>query len=506
MADLFLTILNMSLTASYVILCIMLLRLPLKKLPKAISYALWSIAAFRLLCPFSFESMWSLLPINTSPIPKDIVYQQTPQINSGISAVDTYVNSSLPTPAPVASVNPLQIYVEIGAYLWLLGIAVMLIYSIVSIRILKNRLKNARYIEQNIYETDNLKTPFVLGIFRPRIYIFTGLSAEEKSYIIRHEQIHICRRDHIIKPFSFLVLSLHWFNPLVWIAFVLMSTDMELSCDERVLGEMGREIKKAYSTSLLSLASGRHIINGSPLAFGEGNVKGRIKNILNYKKPVFWMVAAAIVIVAALGIGLLANPQNNGLTQKEAQEIIEEEYPSQQTKLEPAAANWSPEQTISVDMAQLDYASDDIVIFHDYFGLFVYDLDALQIIRSLDLEPLNCEEVQGDNYCDVTVSRDGTTVQLHPMSSEKMYVYNVSDNTLIETAFQKMEDQFDSFVPTEELINFKVIAHYSHNSVKFGTGKYGYLYTYDWTLSTLSYSRGDVMYALFGIDENYQDD
>jgi beta-lactamase regulating signal transducer with metallopeptidase domain len=298
----------MSLTASYVILFIVLVRLPLKKAPKVISYVLWSVAAFRLLCPFSFESILSLVPMNTSPIPQDITYQQTPQINSGITAVDTYVNSSLPAPIAEASANPLQIYTHIGMYIWLLGIATMLIYSVVSVLILKSRLKSARYTEGNIYEADNLKTPFVLGIFRPRMFIPAGLSTEEKSYIVRHEQTHIRRFDHIIKPFAFLVLSIHWFNPLAWIAFVLMGTDMELSCDERVIKEMGGAIKKAYSASLLSLATGKRILNGSPLAFGEGNVGGRIKNVLNYRKPTFWMIAVAVVAVIAVGIGLLANP------------------------------------------------------------------------------------------------------------------------------------------------------------------------------------------------------
>lgn len=311
MEDVFLTILNMSLTTSYVILFIILVRLPLKKAPKVISYALWSVAAFRLLCPFSFESILSLVPMNTSPIPQNIAYQQMPHINSGITAIDTYVNSSLPAPIVGASANPLQIYTGIGEDIWLLGIVVMLIYSVVSVLILKSRLKSARHTEYGIYEADDLKTPFVLGLFRPRIFVPAGLSAEEKSYIIRHEQTHIRRFDHIIKLFAFLVLSIHWFNPLVWIAFVLMGTDMELSCDERVIKDMGGDIKKAYSASLLSLATETRIINGSPLAFGEGNVRGRIKNVLNYKKPAFWIVIVAVIAVICVGIGLMANPKAN---------------------------------------------------------------------------------------------------------------------------------------------------------------------------------------------------
>jgi beta-lactamase regulating signal transducer with metallopeptidase domain len=313
MSELFLTVLNMSLTASYVILFVMLVRLLLKKAPKVISYVLWGVVAFRLIIPFSFESMFSLIPRNANavPIPHDIIYQQTPQINSRIEAVDPFVSQSLPAPTAGASANPFQIYVEIGAYIWVFGIIALLVYSLVSILILKRQLKSAQLIEKNIFQVHNLQTPFVLGLVRPKIYLPVGLSKEEQNYILIHEQTHIHRKDHIIKIIAFLIVSIHWFNPLVWIAFVLMSTDMELSCDERVLKVMDEDIKKPYANTLLSLATGRHILNGSPLAFGEGNVKGRIKNVLNYRKPGFWIIFFSIIIVAAVAIGLAANPKSS---------------------------------------------------------------------------------------------------------------------------------------------------------------------------------------------------
>ncbi|NMA68893.1 MAG: hypothetical protein GX958_05695, partial [Desulfitobacterium sp.] len=311
MSQLFLTVLNMSLTASYVILFVILIRLLLKKAPKVISYALWAVVAFRLLIPFSFESIFSLIPRNTNatPIPHDIIYQQSPQINSGIAVVDSLVSQSLPAPTVGASANPLQIYVEIGGYIWVLGIIALLVYSLVSVLILKGQLKRAQLLEGNIYEAENLQTPFVLGLIRPKIYLPTGLNPTERSYILLHEQTHIQRKDHIIKVLAFLTLSIHWFNPLVWVAFRLMSTDMELSCDERVLQQMNDEdIKKPYANSLLSLATGKQIFNGNPLAFGEGSVRGRIKNVLNYKKPRVGIVVGSIIAVIFVGVGLLANP------------------------------------------------------------------------------------------------------------------------------------------------------------------------------------------------------
>lgn len=323
MSQLFLTVLNMSLTASYVIIFVMLIRLPLKKVPKVISYALWSVVAFRLIIPFSFENMFSLMPRNTNavPIPHDIIYQQSPQINSGIVVVDSFVSESFPTPTVGASVNPLQVYIEIGAYIWILGMIALLVYSLVSVLLLKRQLKSAQLIEQNIFEAKNLKTPFVLGLIRPKIYLPVGLNIEERSYILLHEQTNIHRKDHIIKVLAFLTVSIHWFNPIVWIAFRLMSADMELSCDERVLKEMNEDVKKPYANSLLSLATGRHILNGSPLAFGEGNVKGRIKNVLNYKKPKFWVLFFSIVVVTTIGIGLITNPQSISFSNEESIQI-----------------------------------------------------------------------------------------------------------------------------------------------------------------------------------------
>ncbi|MEA1962156.1 MAG: M56 family metallopeptidase [Bacillota bacterium] len=314
MEELFLQILNMSITSCYVILFVIVARLLLKKAPKIFSYALWSAVLFRLICPFSFESIFSLIPINTQTVPHNIMYSQTPQIHSGITLVDQAANQSLPAPVVGASANPMQIWITLGEAVWLFGIALLLIYSIFTAIRLYLQLKSAKPVFENVYEMNGIKTPFVFGLIKPGIYLPTSLSENEKVYIIKHEQTHIKRFDHVIKLFAFLVLCVHWFNPLVWVAFFLMSEDMELSCDESVIKQMGNEIKKDYSTSLLALSTGRRIIGGCPLAFGENNTKGRIMNILNYKKPAFWVVVAAVIAVAAICVGLMSNPQEEQLT------------------------------------------------------------------------------------------------------------------------------------------------------------------------------------------------
>lgn len=315
MDSLFLHVINMSITAGYVIIFVAAIRLLLKKLPKIYSYMLWLAVLFRLVCPFSFESMLSLIPKNINilqniNIPQDIAYSAKPEISSGIAAVDNIINNVLPAPLnEAASINPMQVWLAVGEAIWIAGIAMLLIYSVFTAVKLKRNLKYAKHIENNIFITDSFKTPFVFGIINPGIYLPSNLSESERSYVLLHEQTHIKRADHIVKPVFFLITCIHWFNPLVWLAFYLMSEDMELSCDEKVVKQMGSNIKKEYSASLLSMSTGRKIVGGCPLAFGENNTKGRIKNILNYKRPAFWVLAVVVIVIVVIIAGLIANPK-----------------------------------------------------------------------------------------------------------------------------------------------------------------------------------------------------
>ncbi len=309
--QLFLQILNMSFTASIVIVCILIIRILLKKLPKIFSHALWSVALFRLVCPYSFESMFSLLPTKANPISHDILYMQVPKIDTGIATINNSVNMILPAGTPYGSVNPLQIWVFIGSLLWILGIAIMLVYNFVKLFRLKKTLQDAIPYMDNIFTSSKIETAFVMGIFHPKIYLPTNLSHTERDYILLHEQTHIKRLDHIVKFMSFLVLCIHWFNPFVWIAFFLSGKDIEMSCDEAVINLLGNEVKKNYSSSLLILATGKRNVGSTPLAFGEGDTKGRVKNVLNYKRPVFWVILVAVIAVVFVVIGLSANPKKD---------------------------------------------------------------------------------------------------------------------------------------------------------------------------------------------------
>ncbi|MCQ1530701.1 M56 family metallopeptidase [Lutispora saccharofermentans] len=334
-------ILNMSLTAGIVIVLVLLARLMLRRVPKIFSYALWAVVLFRLVCPVSFSSEFSLIGLFNTPapaagngayssisyIPTDIVHTESPQVDLPLPGVSKVINDSLPQGREQTVADPLEFLMSAATMLWLLGIAAMLIYSVVSLIRLRRKLVGAVCMRDNICLADHISTPFVIGVLRPKIYLPSTLSEQEQSYIILHEQTHIRRLDHIVKMIAFLALAVHWFNPLVWVAFVCCVKDMEMSCDERVLKQMGGEIKGAYSTSLLSLATGRRLINGSPLAFGEGNIKGRIKNVMNFKKPDAWVTAVSIVLVAALSVGFAANKTNGKvLTAQAALDAFSAEY------------------------------------------------------------------------------------------------------------------------------------------------------------------------------------
>lgn len=512
MSELFLTVLNMSLTASYVIIFVMLIRLLLKKTPKIISYALWSVVAFRLIFPFSFESIFSLMPRNTNtvPISHDIIYQQNPQFNSGIEVVDSFVSQSLPVPIIGASANPLQIYAGIVSYIWVLGIIALLVYSIVSILVLKRQLITAELIEKNIYEANNLKTPFVLGLVRPEIYLPVGLSVEERGYILLHEQTHIQRKDHIIKVLAFLILSIHWFNPLVWIAFMLMSADMELSCDERVLNEMNDDVKRPYANSLLSLATGKHVLNGSPLAFGEGNVSGRIKNVLNYKKPSFWVILLAIIIIVVISIGLLTNPKKQeSILHAEnttSYEIVHLSYGDEQYLISP----------LSGDSAKLveKIIMDSLIKSSIYKGTDIREIEDCYLLRAT----YNDDTVI-DNY---TFIYNGRSVLqrgengYYTFINEELYeklVESFNNQQLVSnepTNYDKIsaylkEEFINVFSPYYELIDF-IISDY-HEEVVDGNVEAIFSYTivhknYDRDPDTVQYikeakERGDKYYQTY---------
>ena len=328
MGELFLKTLNMSIAASWLILAVVLLRFALKKAPKWIAVLLWGVVAVRLVVPFSFESALSLIPSAETFNAHNIQYE-TPAIHSGIPAVNNAVNPVLGetfAPNPAGSVNPLYVWTFIVSVIWLIGIAAMLLYAVTSyVRVHRSVAERAPY-EGNIFLCDHVKSPFILGLVRPKIYLPSSMDEAAMGPVIAHEKAHLARRDHWWKPLGFLILTVHWFNPLCWIAYVLLCRDIELACDEKVIRQMDLNGKKQYSTALLEFSTGRRLVTICPLAFGEVGVKERVKNVLNYKKPAFWLIVVAIIACGVVTVCFATNPKQE-LPQEQRIDELRSKYP-----------------------------------------------------------------------------------------------------------------------------------------------------------------------------------
>ena len=316
MNELFLKIINMSISASWLVLAVLILRFVLKKAPKWINVLLWGIVAIRLICPFSFESTLSLIP-SAETIPLNIGMDTTPTINSGISAINNAVNpiiSQSNTPMAGASVNLLQITIGIYEYIWIFGMIALALYTAISYWRLRRKVDTAVRYKDNIFQSENVSFPFVLGIIKPRIYLPFKMNGQYLEYVVAHEQAHICRKDHWWKPLGFLLLMIHWFNPLMWLAYVLLCRDIELACDEKVIKELGNEQRGDYTQALVACSVNRRMIAACPLAFGEVSVKERVKSVMNYKKPAFWVIIIAVIICVGVAACFLTNPKQDRYT------------------------------------------------------------------------------------------------------------------------------------------------------------------------------------------------
>ena len=310
MSELFLKIVNMSISASWIVVAVLALRFCLKKAPKWVNALLWGIVAVRMVFPFSIESVLSLMP-SAETISPTIMMEQTPSVQTGVPVLNHVINpviSGSLTPAPGASANPLQIWIPVLAWIWLFGIAALFLYSAVSYWCLRRKVCEAVILRDNIYQSENVCSPFVLGIIRPKIYLPYHMDSREMGHVIAHEQTHICRRDHWWKPLGFLLLTIHWFNPLMWLSYVLLCRDIELACDEKVIREMSNEQRADYTQALVACSVDHRLIAACPLAFGEIGVKERVKSVMNYKKPAFWIVLASVIVCAVIAVCFLTNP------------------------------------------------------------------------------------------------------------------------------------------------------------------------------------------------------
>jgi len=310
MSELFLNIVNMSISAGWIVLAVLVLRFLLKKAPKWIRVLLWGIVALRLICPFTVESALSLIP-SAETVSPEIMLEQTPQIHTGVSFINNAVNPVIESsfaPEELVSVNPLQIWIPVFAILWITGMAAMVIYTAVTYWRLKRRVRTAVLLRDGVFQSEQVASPFVLGLIKPKIYLPYQIEAGDIDLVIAHEEAHIKRLDHWWKPVGFLLLTLHWFNPLMWLGYILLCRDIELACDEKVIKDLDTEQKADYSQALLNCSVSRRMIAACPLAFGENNIKKRIKSVLNYKKPAFWIIIIAVIACIVTAVCFLTNP------------------------------------------------------------------------------------------------------------------------------------------------------------------------------------------------------
>lgn len=327
----FIDLVNISITASWVVLAVVVIRFCLKKAPKWLSCALWGVVALRLVFPFSLESELSLIP-STQTINPSAIYNDSFEVDTGFSAVDNAVNGTVENTVVNtvnntvdSTVNSLKENADVSvtegvgiagiiAFVWLIGMFAMAGYAFISFLRLKLKLRTAVKKEGNIYQSESVGSPFVLGLLRPRIYMPYKTDEADIPLVVAHEKAHIKRFDHIIKPLGYLLLSVHWFNPLMWVAYILLCRDIEAACDEKVIKELGEDVRKSYSTALLNASISRRSVAACPLAFGEVGVKERIKGVMNYKKPAFWVIIAGVAVCIIAAVCLLTNPKGSKKT------------------------------------------------------------------------------------------------------------------------------------------------------------------------------------------------
>lgn len=603
---------NMSIQAGIAVLIILMARLlfRLLKVPCKYTFALWAIPFIRLAFPWSVESIFSILPgqahtIDSESIQRAVHYVQrigasgsSPGRQDGaVGAVGAVGNSGY---GDLTASGMMTSAFQILGMIWITGLALLLVYSFITYYKLRKRIVCCCHLSGNIYMADHIDTAFVLGIFKPAIYLPSRMQESEMEYVIAHEQTHIRRKDYLTKVIAFMITCVHWFNPFAWVAFVCMCRDMEMSCDEAVLNRLGRERRMEYASALLAMTEGRRIIYIPP-AFGEGNTRGRIANIMKYKKPLITAGIFAAVVLLLLGVGLLTNPRSpltimevgfgsaitssediNLVTLHKEEEIvsfpasynknfyeylgaveverkpvdeernkltdirvvleqdsqnsvtmflsadcslvrveakgqashtyrvgdsegllsfldrqlesiagIEGENMTDDGEIYVAPAEITAPLEMGADGTMLDYAGNGRIIYHGFYGLFVYSVSEKAVIRQLDLEAYGCQFTQGDNYCEVQVESDGSIVYLHPLSEKTLYIYDVEKDEVTSKAYNPDEaggleklngengiELFDRLRVTQDCVSPDYTVFRSYHCVEFqenGATYYGYL-------------------------------
>ncbi len=426
--EIFLKLVNMSVTASWLVFAVIIARFLLKKAPKWIICCLWALVGIRLVSPFSFESVLSLVPSSETINKESFYYSSSPTINSGIDAFNTIVNpviSESLAPKAGASVNPTQILGLVFGCVWLIGVVIMAVYALISYLRIKKTIKTAIPLKENQFICDEVKTPFILGLIKPKIYLPSYMDEEKMSLVLAHEKAHLKRKDHLWKPLGFILLSVYWFNPLMWLSYILLCRDIELACDEKVIKQMKSEDKKRYSEALLSCSAPQRMITVCPVAFGEVGVKQRIKSVLNYKKPAFWVILIAVVASIVVAVCFMTDPKskNGGQNYIEGVDEISEFFFDMKDMVFTAHTYTVYEETDSTD--NYFNAKIEDAFSHAEVSSFLNFLNLGELADGV-VNPMHEPQFSGAIRI-LTEKHDPVTVVFHD-NFQKMYMYKGTEN------------------------------------------------------------------------------
>lgn len=533
MQNVFLRILNFGINAGYIVLAVLLLRLVFRKAPGWVKCLLWAVVALRLLLPFSFESPVSLMP-SAAPVPADIAVAETPHIDSGFDIVDRTINpvledmtvTSTPagsadtlTKAPAAANEkaknertPLARLLSVSMVVWLVGAALLLGYGLVSYLRLRRRVAASMRLYDCVYLCDHLDTSFILGVFRPRIYLQSGMSDEEAAYVLAHERAHIIRRDYWWKPLGFLLLSVYWFQPLLWLAYVLLCRDIECACDEKVIRGMDAADKKGYAEALVSCGTRRAGVMACPLAFGEVGVKDRIKSVLNYKKPAFWVIVIAVAAIVTTAVLLLTVPKNQKTPEPpaengEEQAVLLDEYNSVHHAEQAAALRESYPEYFDLD------TSEGLLVY--VWQLAKYDYNFHLVAGSApqtEKMPMSLRSTSVKNMrvilADYNLPREKIRVVHygHPLSSYVWppYPYSEENFTAI-VEYMLFAELYDDGLPKYQIMCFDIDGDGREEVCSLGVGPTSGVFSFTITAREVG-QNVNKYYIVYGIYNKYYED
>ena len=523
---LFLKISDMGYKAIIPVIFVIVARLLIKDMPKWIRYFLWMIVFISLVLPVSIPSplsIYNLLPekmldVDVASEVKQVdmdeaygtdtntevtyIYEVT---NEDMDIVETnYSYEESFNYLPTEVIHYKNNGTAIIALIWLIGIAVFITYFIVSSIRLRKNLDEAVLLNDNVWACDNVNSPFVLGVINPKIYLSSSMDKEHVDYVIMHEKMHMHSKDQLLKYIAFFLLMIYWMNPVIWIAYILFCRDIEFICDENVIKNLDNDARIAYTKALLACSTQKKKMNISPIAFGEIGIKNRIKSVLEYKKVPVWLNIVVIAIIAGLGVSLItvrtmassseesendqgidylpseesANAQSiEYLPFEETENVQATDYKPSENNIDVSELGYYPDNWVNINPAKVDtsmstgadgtklyYSDKDIFIFGGYYGLFVYDMNEQQVIRSVDLSEIGCDKTQGDEYCEINVTAKGDKVFLHIINSDTMYVYDVENSIMTLMLYDLSSYELYESEPTVFLVDDTTISDIAYKA------------------------------------------